>query len=97
MSIQVVLPAPMHVKRAPPPPQTHAWRTLPSAPVLGLIDNGKPRAEDLLLAIGRQLQARGLVSSHFVWRKGSAAKPITTEERANMLARAHVIVSGIGD
>jgi len=96
-SIEVILPAPLHRPPTPKRAVTHVWKPLPERPVLGLIDNGKGRACDILEAIARQLEQRGLVASHFMWRKGSAGKPITPAERADMLARADVIVSGVGD
>jgi hypothetical protein len=71
-------------------------RTGPDA-VIGLIDNGKPHAAELLEAIGVTLESRGLAGSHFVWRKPTAARPITPSERARMLARAHLVIAGVGD
>ncbi len=97
MSVRVLLPAPLHRPPTPKRAVTHVWKPLPDQPVLGLIDNGKGRANDVLEAIGRHLQRRGLISSHFTWRKGSAGKPITPQERSDMLARADLIVSGVGD
>lgn len=95
--IEIILPAPLHQKVGPMVSNARSWKRLPERPVLGLIDNGKACAADILEAIGRHLVARGVAASHFVWRKPSAARPITSAERSDMLARAHVIVSGIGD
>jgi hypothetical protein len=97
MTIRVILPAALQQDQAPPPLQSHVHRRLPAAPVLGLIDNGKTKADKILDAIGRRLIQRGLVSSSFMLRKPSAGIAITESERAQMLARAHFIVSGIGD
>ncbi|MBM3348044.1 MAG: hypothetical protein FJY55_16375 [Betaproteobacteria bacterium] len=99
MSIEVTLPAPRTHVIAPTAAAApaHIWRRLPDAPVLGLIDNTKTRAGDLLNAIGRELKRRGVISSHFLYRKPDAAHSISEEVRADMLARSHVIISGVGD
>ena len=97
MSIDVILPAPRaHTAKAQGTIR-HAWKSIPDKPVLGLIDNAKPRAGDLLAALGRVLQRQGVVGSFFTVRKASASEPINPKERAELLARAHVIVSGVGD
>ena len=95
MTIEVIFPVSRTAAAAPV--RTHVWGALPKAPVVGLIDNTKSRASDLLNAIGRSLVGRGAASSYFVWSKADAAHSITTEQRAELLARAHVIVSGVGD
>ena len=97
MSIRVMLPAALKQDEVAPPVRSHVHKRLPGAPVLGLIDNGKTKAAEILDAIGRRLVKRRLVSSCFMFQKPSAGKAITDSERAEMLARAHVIVSGIGD
>jgi hypothetical protein len=98
MPIQIVLPAPLSRPKpaAGPTPARH-WKRLPERPVLGLVDNGKGRAADVLEAVARHLTDRGLVASHFMIRKTSAGKPITSQERADLLARADVVISGVGD
>jgi hypothetical protein len=97
MSIDVILPAPRaHTMKAKGNVR-HTWKPIPDKPVLGLIDNAKPRAGDLLLALGRVLERKGVVGSYFTVRKGSASEPIDPEQRAELLARAHLIVSGVGD
>ena len=97
MSIDVILPAPRAGTGKAPGNVRHAWKSIPGKPVLGLIDNAKPRAGDLLAALGRVLERQGVIGSHFTVRKGSASEPINAEQRADLLARAHVIVSGVGD
>jgi len=71
-----------------PPDPTH---------VIAFIDNGKSHANEFLAELGKALVARGVAGSYFLWRKPTASKPITTEERSQLLARAHLVVSGIGD
>ena len=100
MAIDVVFPVPSrrrHGARADKAAVTHAWRPLPAAPVLGLIDNTKARAKDLLEAIGKVLVQRGVVGSYFIHSKPSPSYPIGRDVRAELGARAHVIVSGLGD
>ena len=98
MPIEVTLPAP----RTSAPvsiaaTKTHVWRKLPDKPVLGLIDNTKTRAADLLNAVGRELTRRGLIASHFVHQKPDAAHSIPPDVHANLMARGHLFVSGVGD
>ena len=97
MTIEVVFPVPRNRTPADKPAVTHAWRALPPNPVLGLIDNTKARARDLLEAIGKVLVQRGVVGSYFIHSKPSPSYPITREVRAQIAARAHLIISGVGD
>lgn len=97
MSIKVILPVPDPSSAPASNVPAHAWRSLPSKPVVGLVDNGKTGAAELLEAVGRVLVRRGVAASHFVWQKATASYSLTNDERANILARAHVIVSGVGD
>jgi len=97
MSIDVILPAPRASTAKVQGTIRHAWKGIPDKPVLGLIDNAKPRAGDLLSALARVLERQGVIGSHFTVRKGSASDPTNAEQRADLLARAHVIVSGVGD
>lgn len=98
MTIEVVLPAPRGKQGAARPAgPRHIWKPLPAKPVIGLIDNSKTRASDLLENIARILERRGIAASHFMIRKPTASHTITQEDRAQLLARAHMIVSGIGD
>ncbi len=98
MPIEVTLPAPR--SSAPVstvPTRTHVWRKPPAKPVMGFIDNTKTRAADLMNAIGRELTRRGVIASHFVHQKPDAAHSIPPDVRADLMARGHVFVSGIGD
>lgn len=70
---------------------------LPVDPVLLLISNGKPRARELLERIAAELRTRLPVGQVDVHAKPSAAKPIDADEARNMAARAHLVVSGLGD
>lgn len=97
MSIEIVLAAPLTAEAKAPAAVAHTWKALPPKPVLGLIDNSKTGAAELLDALGRNLVRRGVAVSYFMIQKETAAFSITNEDRTAMLARAHVIVSGIGD
>ena len=97
MSIDVILPAPRAQTAKAQGGIRHTWKPIPADAVLGLVDNNKPRARDLLEALGRVLVRRGVVASTFTVTKASASEPVNAEQRAELLARAHVIVSGVGD
>lgn len=99
MAIEVVLPADLNLIGAPrnSSSMSHSWKPLPKQPIVGLIDNTKTGAAEFLDALGRSLVRRGVAGSHFVWQKSSSNHKITPRERAEKLARAHVIVSGVGD
>ena len=96
MGIDVVFPA---TRSAPPAAaaRDHVWRALPDKPVLGLVNNTKSRASDLLQAIGRSMVRRGFVDSFFMISKPNAGVTITQSDRDLLMARAHLIVTGLGD
>jgi hypothetical protein len=62
-----------------------------------LIENGKARARDLMQFVAEQLQERFPISTVEVFSKASAAKPIEPEEAKEMAARAHLVITGVGD
>jgi hypothetical protein len=97
MSIDVILPAPMAKHLVSRQTVRHVWKAVPDKPVIGLIDNAKTRAGYLLEALGRNLVKRGFAASYFTIKKPSPSVSVTQEQRAELLARAHVIVSGVGD
>jgi hypothetical protein len=97
MAIEVVLPADLVGTTQKGAQAGHAWEPLPAQPVVGLVDNTKTGAAAFLDALGRGLVKRGAARDYFVWKKNSSNHRITPTERAERLARAHVIVSGIGD
>jgi len=66
--------------------------------VIGVLDNGKPFSDVLLPAIAQNLIELGVGKSYFVIRKAAgAAFPVSESERSEMLARAHMVVTGVGD
>jgi hypothetical protein len=73
-------------------------RALPDRPVIGLIPNGKPLAAELLSALRDELRGRlGRDVETEMLRKPSAAYSISTSEANVMAARAHMVITGIGD
>ena len=62
-----------------------------------LIENGKPRARDLMQFVAAELQQRYPIATIEVFSKPSAAKPIEAEEAKEMAARAHLVITGVGD
>ena len=97
MAIEVVLPAELVGTGGETAGARHAWKPLPARPVVGLIDNTKTGAAAFLDSLGQSLVKRGVAGEYFVWKKHSSNHRITQQERDERLARAHVIVSGIGD
>ena len=73
-----------------------ALRDVSERPVLALIDNGKPKAARLLIAVGEALIERGVIESYFVHHK-RAMVPIDDDERAAIVRRAGVVIAGVGD
>ena len=74
-----------------------ARRPIPEDAHLILIENGKPRARDLMQFVAAELQQRYPISTVEVFSKTSAAKPIEADEAKEMAARAHLIITGVGD
>jgi len=73
-------------------------RELPDRPVIGLIPNGKPLATELLSALADELRGRlGRDIETEMLRKPSAAYSISASEATVMAARAHVVITGVGD
>ena len=70
---------------------------LPERPVIGLIDNGKPHAKELLELLAAQLRTRIGDGEIVLLRKPSAAYPITVEQASDMAARAHLVITGVCD
>lgn len=83
---------------APPAATVHlAARGRAERPAIGLVDNGKPRARELLELVARELHARLGDGAVELLRKQSAAYAITPEQARDMAARAHMVVTGVGD
>ncbi len=78
---------------------TLAPRSEPPEPlVIGLISNGKPLAAELLQALAEELRKRLRrdVTTEMI-RKPSAGSPVTAVQADGMAARAHFVITGVGD
>lgn len=78
---------------------TLAPRTEPPEPlVIGLISNGKPLAAELLQALVEELRKRlrREITTEMI-RKPSAGSPVTAVQADGMAARAHFVITGVGD
>jgi hypothetical protein len=78
---------------------TLAPRSEPPDPlVIGLISNGKPLAAELLQALAEELRKRlrREVTTEMI-RKPSAGSPVTATQADGMAARAHLVITGVGD
>lgn len=86
------------VEEVPADPVTLAERGAlgPGARLL-LVDNGKPKAKDLLLHLAEQLRDRLPIDSVEVESKPSAAAPLDEDRVAALAGRVDLVVSGLGD
>jgi hypothetical protein len=64
---------------------------------LTVIENGKPRAGELLGTIAGQLVERFGLASYEVFAKPSASKVITDDQVAAIAAASDVVLTGLGD
>jgi hypothetical protein len=71
---------------------------LPEQLVIGLVANGKPLATELLGALADELRKRlrRQVSTEII-NKPSAGSPMTAVQADGMAARAHFVITGVGD
>jgi hypothetical protein len=71
---------------------------LPREPVVGIVANGKPLAKELLHILVDELSVRldRRLAAHLI-EKPSAAYQISAEEADGMAARAHLVITGLGD
>jgi hypothetical protein len=64
---------------------------------IAVIDNSKPHAKELLTYVAEGLRDYLSVEEIIVHSKSSAGKPIDADEAEMLAARAHLIISGLGD
>lgn len=64
---------------------------------LTLIDNGKPRARQLLLMIAEELRQRGAAGSVQVISKSAASSTIESTQAARIAAESDAAIAGLGD
>ena len=72
-------------------------RALGAQTRLTLIDNGKPRARELLQMIARELEAFSGPAQVRVLGKGSASRVIDDAEVADIAATSDAVIAGLGD
>lgn len=83
-----------------PPPSRIAYATrgaLPAEAHLILIENGKPRARDLMLYVAEGMRQLLPIATVEVHSKPSTSQPIDPDEAKEMAARAHLVITGVGD
>ena len=77
---------------------TMAARSTPSEPVvITVIENSKPHAKELLSYVAEGLRDRLPVADVVVHSKSAAGKPLDADEAEMLAARAHLVISGLGD
>ena len=75
-----------------------APRFTPDEPVvIGVIDNAKANAKELLTYVADGLRDRLPVADIVVHSKSAAGKPIDADDAEMLAARSHLIISGLGD
>ena len=72
-------------------------RELPGSPVIGLVDNRKPHARELLELLAAELGERLGGAEVVLLRKPGAGHPMEPEQASDMAARAHLVITGVGD
>jgi hypothetical protein len=80
-------------ERAPLAPRN----PLPEGAHLALIDNGKPRARELLELIAEEMRSRLPIGAVEVVSKPSASVPIEADEARALAERADIVIAGLGD
>ena len=75
-----------------------APRVVPEEPfTLTIIDNGKPKAKQLLTEVASRLRDRFPIASVEVVSKASAGKPLEADVAQSVAARSRMVITGIGD
>jgi hypothetical protein len=64
---------------------------------LGLVANGKPKAESLLRYVAEGIRERLPIAEVELHMKNSAGKVVDPDRAKVMAARCHLIVTGLGD
>ena len=64
---------------------------------LVLIENGKPKAKQLLQFVAEEVQKRLPVATIETHSKPSAGRPIDADIAKMFAVRAHLVISGLGD
>jgi hypothetical protein len=64
---------------------------------LTLIDNGKPKAKEILVYVGEGLKERLQLGSVEVFSKGQASRVIDADEARSIADSSDVVLAGLGD
>ena len=76
----------------------HAPRSVPTDPfTLSIIDNGKPKAKQLLGELASLLEDRFPIADVELVSKSSAGKPLEADVAQSVAARSRMVITGLGD
>lgn len=64
---------------------------------VGVVDNGKPNGDRFFAHVGELLQGRCGVADLVSVRKDMISQPASRDTIADLAARSHLILTGIGD
>jgi hypothetical protein len=94
--IEIMVP---ELTDAPPPAGIHlaGRHPLPENARITLIDNGKPKAIQLMSMITDGLRERFPIGSVVVFSKGAASRVIDEDEVALIAASSDAVIAGLGD
>ena len=70
---------------------------LPERPVIGIVDNRKPSARQILELLAEELGNRLGAYDVVLMQKKGAGNPMPPEMASDMAARAHLVITGVGD
>jgi len=95
-TIELVSPVP-DMEPTPSDRRPAERRALRGSLRLTLIDNGKPRARELLQMIAREIEGISGPAQVRVLSKGSASRVIDDAEVADIAATSDAVITGLGD
>lgn len=95
-TIEIMVP---EIEDAPPPQGVHLAERRPLGPDarLTLIDNGKPKAVELMTMIADGLRERFPIGSVEIYSKGAASRIVDEDEIARLAESSDAIIAGLGD
>jgi hypothetical protein len=70
---------------------------LPERPVIGIVDNRKPNARQILEILADEIGQRFGDCEIVLMQKQGAGNPMPPEMADDMAARAHLVITGVGD
>ena len=70
---------------------------LPDEARLLIVDNGKPRARELMGGMAERIAQRLRIVEVEVHTKASAGAPLDADVTRMLAARSHLVISGLGD